>query len=175
MRNIDELLKNNIAREDMTEEEEYEFVKYWFEKYTKAGFCKTFHSPFDLREEDKPYIGKPFKVLCECDTKMTALDNLPMWGIEFEDGHIMYAYPEEICLLEYEDASDTCVKTSAGVITTQVYNDGMAKGLQVLLNGEIVCMLDVYESVAGETEGEARVLVYKNNEDEPSECITVNR
>ena len=65
--------------------------------------------------------------------------------------------------------------TCAGDITTREYDDGIAKGLQIFLNGEIVCMLDVYEATSGESEGEARVLVYKNNEDEPSDCITVNR
>lgn len=66
-------------------------------------------------------------------------------------------------------------KTSAGVITTNFYDDGCAKGIQVLLNDEIVAMLDVYEPSEGETEGEARVLVYQKDSDEPNYCITVNR
>lgn len=37
------------------------------------------------------------------------------------------------------------MKTSAGEITTRFYDDGIAKGVQILLNGEIVAMLDVYE------------------------------
>ena len=67
------------------------------------------------------------------------------------------------------------MKTSAGEITTRFYDDGIVKGVQILLNGEIVAMLDVYEPQEGETEGEARVLVYKDGDDEPSECITINR
>ena len=43
-----------------------------------------------------------------------------------------------------------------------------------------VAMLDVYEPLEGEIEGEARVLVYKkeyseNEECTPIECITINR
>lgn len=67
------------------------------------------------------------------------------------------------------------MQTSAGEITTRFYDDGIAKGVQILLNNEIVAMLDVYEPLDGETEGEARVLVYCKGDDEPTHCITVNR
>ena len=67
------------------------------------------------------------------------------------------------------------MKTSAGESTTRFYDDGIAKGIQIYLNNELVAMLDVYEPQEGETEGEARVLVYCNNDDEPTECITINR
>ena len=72
------------------------------------------------------------------------------------------------------------MKTSAGTITTRFYDDGIAKGIQVLLDGNVVAMLDVYEPTEGESEGEARVLVYKkeyaeNEEDAPIECVTINR
>lgn len=64
------------------------------------------------------------------------------------------------------------MKTNAGVITTRFYNDGIAKGIQVMLDGEIVCMLDVME---GEYEG-ARLIVYSEyNEDEPTHIIDVNK
>ena len=71
-------------------------------------------------------------------------------------------------------------KTSAGVITTRFYDDGIAKGIQVYLDDEIVAMLDVYEPVGTEPEGEARVLIYKktyaeNEEEAPIGCITINR
>jgi hypothetical protein len=69
------------------------------------------------------------------------------------------------------------MKTSAGTITTRFYDDGIAKGIQVLLDDEIVVMLDVYEPSEGEIEGEARVLVYHKSPefDEPTHCITINR
>ena len=72
------------------------------------------------------------------------------------------------------------MKTSAGVITTRFYDDGIAKGIQIFLGDQIVAMLDVYEPSEGETEGEARVLVYKkeyaeDEEETPIECITINR
>ena len=66
-------------------------------------------------------------------------------------------------------------RTSAGVITTRFYDDGCAKGIQILLDDDIVAMLDVYEPSEGETEGETRVLVYQKDFDEPTHCITVNR
>ena len=69
------------------------------------------------------------------------------------------------------------MKTSAGTITTQFYDDGIAKGIKIFLDDEIVAMLDVYEPSEGEIEGEARVLVYQKapDFDEPTHCITINR
>ena len=69
------------------------------------------------------------------------------------------------------------MSTSAGKITTCFYDDEIAKGIQVYLDDIIVAMLDVYEPVGGETEGEARVLVYRLDPDceEPTHCIPVNR
>lgn len=68
-------------------------------------------------------------------------------------------------------------KTSAGIITTRYYDDEIAKGIQIFLDDEIICMLDVYEPQNGEIEGEARVLVYSKHPDldEPTHCITVNK
>ena len=72
------------------------------------------------------------------------------------------------------------MKTSAGTITTKFYDDGIAKGVQILLDGKIVVMLDVYETQNDELEGEARVLVYKkeyhqDEDDSPIECVVINR
>ena len=53
----------------------------------------------ELNDEDKKYIGKPFKVIGRCEEgKEWDLESLPAWNIEFEDGHKMSAYPEEIYL-----------------------------------------------------------------------------
>ena len=67
------------------------------------------------------------------------------------------------------------MKTSAGKITTKYYDDGIAKGVQILLDDTVVAILDVFETSAGEMVGEARVLVYHQDCDEPIECITINR
>lgn len=71
-------------------------------------------------------------------------------------------------------------ETSVGIVTTETYDDGCAKGIKILLDNEIVCMLDVYNAENGEAEGEARVLVYKKNygedeEEAPIACIPINR
>ena len=36
------------------------------------------------------------------------------------------------------------MKTSAGTITTKYYDDGIAKGVQILLDDTVVAMLDVF-------------------------------
>lgn len=64
------------------------------------------------------------------------------------------------------------MKTATGNITTRFYDDGLAKGVQILLDGEIVCMLDVME---GEHAG-TRLIVYSEyNEDEPTHIIEINK
>ena len=46
-----------------------------------------------IRDEDKSYVGKPFKVIGRCEEgKEWDLESLPAWKIEFEDGHKMDAY-----------------------------------------------------------------------------------
>lgn len=63
--------------------------------------------------------------------------------------------------------------TNEGVIEVRFYDDGMAKGAEILLNDMIVCMLDVMEHP---TDGGARVIVYAEyNEDEPTHVIEINK
>lgn len=93
-------------------------------------------------------------------------------------GRIMDVPEEEFPQYYNEEPIDNM--TSAGPITTICYDDGCAKGIQVLLDNTIVAMLDVYEPEDGEKEGEARVLAYKKEYDEDEEevpiaCITINR
>lgn len=65
------------------------------------------------------------------------------------------------------------VETNAGVITAVPYDDGMGKGIQLLLDGDIVCMLDVMEHP---TEGGTRLIVYSGYyEDEPTHIIDINK
>jgi hypothetical protein len=80
----------------------------------------------------------------------------------------------------YTTALTDGIQTSAGFVKTQIYDDGCANGIQILLNDDIVCALDVYEPSEGELEGEARVLVYKteyteDEEEAPIVCISINR
>lgn len=65
------------------------------------------------------------------------------------------------------------VETNVGVITAVPYDDGMGKGIQLLLNDDIVCMLDVMEHPA---EGGTRLIVYADYyEDEPNYVIDINK
>ena len=61
-----------------------------------------FLSPY---ESEQKYNGKRFTVLDRVkeiseDKDGADLENLPMWYIRFEDGDIIPAYPEEICICE---------------------------------------------------------------------------
>ena len=65
------------------------------------------------------------------------------------------------------------METKAGVITTKYYDDGMAKGIEVMLDGDTVCMLDIMEE--GEYKG-VRLIVYSEyDEGEPTHVIDVNK
>lgn len=65
------------------------------------------------------------------------------------------------------------IETNAGVITAVPYNDGMGKGIQLLLDDDMVCMLDVMEHP---TEGGTRLIVYSGYyEDEPTHIIDINK
>jgi hypothetical protein len=87
------------ARDEMSIDREREFLKDLYDAYETVGFVNKFWTPFDLHDEDKSYVGKPFKVIGRCEEgKEWNLESLPAWKIEFEDGHKMDAYPEEIYL-----------------------------------------------------------------------------
>lgn len=65
------------------------------------------------------------------------------------------------------------VETNAGIITAVPYDDGIGKGIELMLNGDIVCMLDVMEHP---TEGGTRLIVYADYyEDEPTHVIDINK
>lgn len=81
------------CREDMSEEREQEFINDCFSCYENEGFSKKFWSPF---EDHRAREGQSFKVLGRCTTEDQDLCTLPMWNIQFDDGTIIGAYPEEI-------------------------------------------------------------------------------
>lgn len=68
---------------------------------------------------------------------------------------------------------DKGLQTNAGIITTRYYDDGIAKGVEVTLNGNTVCMLDVMEHP---TESGTRLIVYSGySEDEPTDIINIDK
>lgn len=82
-----------MYRDEMTKEQEAEFVNHCYDLYEKEGFAKVFWS----QGGDFPdYHGKPFKVIGRVKESESDIECLPMWDIKFEDGHEMSAYPDEI-------------------------------------------------------------------------------
>ena len=105
-------------------------------------------------------------------------------GVEFEDEADYIRYDEDLFLsVQLFDVPAPCdIQTSAGMATAVAYNDGCAKGVQIWLDDNIVCALDVYEKDFDgcEYSGEARVMAYKteygeDEEEAPIACITINR
>ena len=90
------------TRDNLSYEEEKNFVKDCFDTYEHIGFAETFGTPYT---GEKHLVGKKFIVLDRVkelseDSNGADLECLPMWNIRFEDGFEMPAYPEEICLAE---------------------------------------------------------------------------
>lgn len=93
-------LKDGDGRDQLSEQDEKAYVNKAFKIYEEVGFEPVLPDVSGYNEEDVPYIGKPFKVTGRCKAPEWDLECLPAWNIEFEDGHKMEAYPEEICIFE---------------------------------------------------------------------------
>lgn len=66
------------------------------------------------------------------------------------------------------------IQTACGWARVEYYDDGIARGIKVILDDEIVAMLDVIEAnVERDIPPEARVLIYGNGSDEPTICENV--
>lgn len=95
------LNNSNKTRDDLTEDEDRNFVNDCFDAYEHTGFADTFGTPYT---REKKYAGMKFTVLgrvkeiTEDRENGADLEYLPMWHIQFENGDTMAAYPEEICL-----------------------------------------------------------------------------
>lgn len=102
---FDELKANYPDKEDMSFDELVSFVQDSFDTYEKFGFNKKFHSPY---EDKQDYVGMGFKVLNRLSYANgdADLECLPMWKIELENGTVIDAYPEEICIAETKDFVD---------------------------------------------------------------------
>lgn len=97
-----EYLRKSKGKADATEELR-EYINKCFDLYEKFGFMDTFRNPY---ETEQKYNGKRFTVLGQVkeiteDKDGADLEILPMWNIQFEDGNITSAYPEEICICEH--------------------------------------------------------------------------
>lgn len=87
-------------REDMSEERERQFVQDCFYLMELEGFSDKFWSPFG---DYKDRFGEKFKVVERCTEKHCDLEVLPMWNIQFTDGTVIGAYPEEIIPSEMKE------------------------------------------------------------------------
>ena len=85
--------KYPMDREEMTVEQEKDFVDHCFDLYENQGFAKVFWS---ISNDFKEYHNKAFKVINRLTEKECDLCCLPMWKIKFEDGKRINAYLDEI-------------------------------------------------------------------------------
>jgi hypothetical protein len=82
-----------MYRDEMTKEQEREFVQHCFDLYEKEGFSKVFWS---IGGDFPEHIGKSFKVIGRVTEDIADLECLPMWSVQFEDGDEIKVYADEI-------------------------------------------------------------------------------
>lgn len=87
------------TREELTKHQERKFVNNCFFIYENTGFAETFYTP-SIYNTYQEYNGSKFSVVGRCNN--ADLETLPAWMIRFQDGNVICAYPEEICLAERE-------------------------------------------------------------------------
>ena len=80
---------------DVSIEQAREYVNHCFDLYEKEGFAKVYWTPYD-DEDLTEHIGKTFKVIKRMDESNYDLEILPVWKIQFDNGQVHEAYPEEI-------------------------------------------------------------------------------
>lgn len=89
------------SRDDLSEDEERNFINDCFDMYEHIGFANTFGTPYAGKYEGMKFtvLGR-VKEITEDKENGADLECLPMWNIQLENGDIMAAFPEEICLAE---------------------------------------------------------------------------
>ena len=135
--------------------------------FRRIGYDKNFSR---FNEEDKEIVST-FEAFLAKEHSLT------------EAADFVYYEAASFLSVQLFDIPAPCdIQTSEGLATAIAYDDGCAKGVQIWLDDNIVCALDVYEKEFDGQEygGEARVLVYKkeyaeDEEEAPIACITINR
>ena len=101
-------IKYPDGRGNLSEENEMSFVEDCFNLYEGEGFADKFWTPYGSHmyntacDHHADYIGMSYSVRRRTpvqnvsSSEGTDLQCLPMWDIEFEDGTVISAYPEEI-------------------------------------------------------------------------------
>lgn len=86
--------KYPMEREKMTKEQEKEWLNDCYSLYEQEGFARCFWSQGG---DYKEYHGKTFEVIRRTEEKDGFdMECLPAWRIQFKDGTVIDAYPDEI-------------------------------------------------------------------------------
>ena len=106
------------SRDNLELDEERKFVEDCFDTYEHLGFSKTFQSPY---ESMRKYNNLKFTVLGRVkepseDKDGANIECLPLWRIQLQNGRIIIAYPEEICLAEMKNQKEIQKNTSCKLI-----------------------------------------------------------
>ena len=101
MNKFEELNKRYGERDQLDFNDYLDYINELFDLYEEVGFVDGFTTSYD---DYSKYSGEPFKVKRRVNNidDDVDLDVLPQWWIEFNDGTVIQAFPEEICKAEIE-------------------------------------------------------------------------
>ena len=111
-----------------------------------------------------------YKISCFC-----APAHVPEFYCRGEDGAIwkLVFDKEKNEVVELAGNELYEVDTSCGRLRAVSYDDGCAKGIQIMLDDKIITAIDVLNENDG-VPGEVRALIYANKDlDEPTECLHI--
>lgn len=168
-------IPKNLKERDAVAEEIRVFLKelgYFFSIYQNEHFTKNQCIEFCLNN-DFNYDEDEFFSVMERIPRFCA----PKHEIEFcftgedaENWKFVWDSEEE-CFRKLLGQVVYDVPTVLGQLSVRTYDDGCARGIQILLDGNIVSTVDVLNGKGG-IPGEARALVYsKKDIDYPTYCI----
>lgn len=112
------------SRDDLKPDEERNFVEDCFDTYEYLGFSKSFMSPY---ESMKKFNGLKFTVIERVkdlseDKDGADLECLPLWRIQLQNGKIITAQPEEICLAEMKNQKEIEINDTMTTVIKMIQN-----------------------------------------------------
>lgn len=168
-------IPKSLKERDAVAEEIRVFLKesgYFFSVYKNECFIKNQCIEFclngDFNYDEDEFFSVMKKIPRFCAPKHEI--EFCFAGEDAENWKFVWDSKEE-CFRNLSGQVVYDVPTALGQLSVRAYDDGCAKGIQIILDGNIVSAVDVLNEKDG-VPGEARALVYsKKDIDEPTSCI----
>ena len=139
-------------------------------KNEKNPDCIEFNVDDSFNYNEDIFTNLMYKI-----SRFCAPTHVPEFYFRGEDGEIwkLIFDKEKNEVVELSGNELYEVDTSCGRLKAVSYDDGCAKGIQIMLDDKIITAIDVLNKNDG-VPGEVRALIYANKDlDEPTECLHI--